>query len=111
VKNATLWFTAVPRTKPGEPRPVDVGLRVTDGRPRAVGQRPVGRREGTDEEGRFRYEGLIPGLKYNLALVDAGGATELEQVKWEGLVFRDLVLESGEDRALGDVKLQPFPKK
>src|SRR5262249_19862841 len=102
VKNATLWFTEVPVGKPGRPRATDAGIHVVDRS--AYKPSPDPR---TDEQGRFRVEGLIPGLRYNLALVDAKGATRLEQVKWEGLAFRDLVLKPAQTKDLGDVKLQP----
>jgi hypothetical protein len=44
----------------------------------------------TDKEGRFRIDGLIPGLKYSLAA--DGGPT----------LFKDLVLQAGETKDLGD---------
>jgi hypothetical protein len=106
VKNATLWFTEVPVLERGQARATDAGLHVVDRS--AYKPSPDPR---TDEQGRFRVEGLIPGLRYNLALVDEKGATRLEQVKWEGLAFRDLVLKPGETKDLGDVKLRPFPKE
>jgi RNA polymerase sigma factor (sigma-70 family) len=106
IKNATLWFTEIPVRQPGRPRATDTGLHVVNRS--AYKPRPDPR---TDEQGRFRVEGLIPGLKYSLALVDEKGATRLERVKWEGLAFRDLVWKPGETKDLGDVKLQPFPKE
>ena len=104
IPNATLWFTEVPVHKPGQPRSLDTGLHVIT---RFAGKPRLDPR--TDEEGRFRVDRLIPGLKYNLALVDERGAASFEQVKWEGLVFANLVLKAGEAKALGDVQLQPLP--
>ncbi len=108
IQNATLWFTEVPRGKVGQPRALDVGLHVVERVARPGNPSPDPR---TDEEGRFKVEALVPGLKYNLALVDERGAIELEQIKWEGLVFAGLVLEPGQTKDLGDVKLQDFPKE
>jgi RNA polymerase sigma factor (sigma-70 family) len=106
VQNATLWFTEIPVGRSGRPRSLDTGLYVVD--PSAYAPR---RDPRTDAEGRFQVEGLVPGLKYNLAHVNTEGATELDQVKWVGLVFRDLVLTPGEAKDLGDVTRRPFPKK
>jgi RNA polymerase sigma factor (sigma-70 family) len=52
-----------------------------------------------DRDGRFRVEGLIPGLKYS---ADAGAGMNLL-----GPLFRDLILAPGETRDLGDIKLAP----
>jgi hypothetical protein len=54
---------------------------------------PIGR------DGRFRIEGLVPGLKYG------GGASE--GVMYRGDLFRDVVLAPGEVRDLGDMKVVP----
>jgi hypothetical protein len=62
----------------------------------------------TDEQGRFRVEGLVPGLKYNLAWPDRDAAP---QQKWKGVVFRNLVLKPGENKDLGSITLQPFPEQ
>jgi protocatechuate 3,4-dioxygenase beta subunit len=103
IKKATLWFTEVPRGKTGAPRALDVGLHVVERFAGKPSPDPV-----TDEDGRFKVEGLIPGLKYNLGWMDQTDRFDLE--KWKGLAFSNLVLKSGETKALGDVKLQPFPK-
>jgi hypothetical protein len=50
-------------------------------------------------------------LKYNLALADMEGAFDFDQIKWQGLAFSNLVLKPGENKDLGDVRLQAFPKK
>ncbi len=65
----------------------------------------------TDDAGRFRVTSLVPGLKYNLALADDKNAAVPDQVKWLGLAFSNLVLQPGETKELGDVRLQPFPKE
>jgi hypothetical protein len=106
VRDATLWFTEIPVRKPGRPMALDTGLHVVDRSAYKPSRDPR-----TDGEGRFRVEGLVPGLKYHLAYVDTSGATSLEQVKWVGTVFRDLILKPGESNDLGDVPLQPFPKE
>ncbi len=106
IKNASLAFTEVPIRKPGQQMSLDTGLHVVE----HIAYKPNPDPQ-TDEDGRFRVEGLIPGLKYNLALMDARGATEVEQIKWIGLAFTNLVLKPGEAKDLGEVKLQPFPKK
>jgi RNA polymerase sigma factor (sigma-70 family) len=51
-------------------------------------------------DGRFRIEGLIPGVSYNLGL-RVGGATFL------GDFAKGLTLQPGETRDLGDVRTQP----
>jgi hypothetical protein len=104
--NATLSFTEVPVRKPGQSMSVDTGLHVIT---HFAGQPNLTPR--TDEQGRFRVERLIPGLKYNLALIDDRGAFEFEQIKWEGLVFGGMAFKAGETKDMGDVKLQAFPKK
>ncbi len=50
----------------------------------------------TDADGRFRAEGLAPGLKYELQILGNGG--------FYGAVFRDLTIKAGEARDLGDVR-------
>jgi hypothetical protein len=106
IKNAELSLTEVPRPKPGEPLSLDTGVFVDERSAYKPSRNPR-----TDDQGRFRVEGLVPGLKYNLALYDSNGAVLPEQVKWLGLVFTDLVLQSGETKELGDVRLRPFPKE
>jgi len=53
----------------------------------------------TDGDGKFRVEGLVPGMKYTLGTLDAAS----------GLItaaaFENLVLKSGETRDLGNLRL------
>jgi hypothetical protein len=62
----------------------------------------------TDADGRFSVSGLIPGLKYNLAWKDGRGRAAPAD-EWKGIVFRDVVLKSGEDKDIGEVKSEPLP--
>ena len=61
-----------------------------------VGPGPVLDDIKTDANGRFRVEGLAPGLKYELQILGNGG--------FFGTVFKDLTIKAGESRDLGDVK-------
>jgi hypothetical protein len=106
IKNARLAFTEIPVVQPGQPRSTEVGLHVVFRSAYKPSRDP-----NTNNEGRFQADGLVPGLKYNLTLYDADGAVDYEDIKWTGLVFSNLVLKPGETRDLGDVKLQPYPKK
>lgn len=51
----------------------------------------------TDDDGRFRVEGLIPGLKY--------GGDALDGPRDLGEVFEDVAVASGESKDLGDLKI------
>ncbi len=101
IANADLRFTQIPVREPGQPMSLDTGLHVVQ---HFAGQPSLDPR--TDEQGRFRVERLVPGLKYNLARIELGA-----QIQWEGLVFANLVLKPGESKDLGDVRLQPFPSR
>jgi RNA polymerase sigma factor (sigma-70 family) len=50
-------------------------------------------------DGRFRVEGLVPGLKY--------GATASDGFNYLGELFRDLIVAPGEVKDLGDIKTVP----
>ena len=52
-----------------------------------------------DRNGRFRIEGLVPGLKY--------GASAVEGIMYRGNLFRDVTITSGEVKDLGDLKAVP----
>jgi hypothetical protein len=51
----------------------------------------------TDEDGRFRFSGLVPGLKYSLAV--RKGRIDL------GEAVKDMITEAGEVKDLGDIKV------
>ena len=52
---------------------------------------------GSDGEGRFRVERLVPGLRYQCDIYrDAGW--------YAGIAFENLVLKPGETRDLGDIR-------
>jgi RNA polymerase sigma factor (sigma-70 family) len=83
-----------------QPRP-KVHLRTTDWEAATIdparGLLPGGLK--TDEQGRFRVEGLVPGQKYS------GNAVGEEAAKGGfGVVIDRVVLEPGETRDLGDVR-------
>ncbi len=50
------------------------------------------------DDGRFQAEGLIPGLKYTFSVIRGGRAI--------GRAGTEIVLQSGETRNLGDVKIE-----
>jgi RNA polymerase sigma factor (sigma-70 family) len=52
----------------------------------------------TDKDGKFRIEGLVPGLKYTMHFKNKG--------RLAGTLFEDLTVESGESRNLGDVQVK-----
>ena len=54
----------------------------------------------TDSDGRFRIEGLAPGVAYTLELVRNGKST--------GRVFAGQKLAAGETKNLGDVQVKPI---
>jgi hypothetical protein len=56
----------------------------------------INRETTTDKDGKFRIDGLVPGLRYDLAANDDTG---------QDVVRREsLSVESGEDKDLGDLK-------
>jgi RNA polymerase sigma factor (sigma-70 family) len=54
----------------------------------------------TDEGGRFRFDRLVPGLKYSAYLPGISPSP--------GLGFKDVTVAPGETKDLGDLKVQPF---
>jgi hypothetical protein len=48
----------------------------------------------TDKDGKFRIEGLVPGMKYHLQRGDKNSAN----------IYKNLITKSGETRNLGDLK-------
>jgi hypothetical protein len=69
---------------------------VTNGDP-TVGEHPGGQ---ADEQGRFRLERLVPGLRYSARIYRGTGM-------FAGMAFENLVLEPGEVRDLGDIRSKP----
>ncbi len=55
----------------------------------------------TDGDGRFRFEGLVAGLRYDARVVNAKEGEDF------GIVFDELKLAPGETRDLGDVRSKP----
>ncbi len=53
-----------------------------------------------EPDGKFRIEGLVPGAKYRLEVIEGG-------IRLLGDITPDITLESGENRDLGDLKLMP----
>jgi protocatechuate 3,4-dioxygenase beta subunit len=51
----------------------------------------------TDKDGRFRIEGLVPGLKYEISVMKQGRIV--------GRLVRDLTVKSGESRDLGELQV------
>jgi protocatechuate 3,4-dioxygenase beta subunit len=52
----------------------------------------------TDENGKFRVEGLVPGLKYDVGVMQGAALV--------GRVCTELTVESGENRDLGDLRVR-----
>jgi hypothetical protein len=62
-----------------------------------VGEHPGGH---TDEQGRFRFEQLVPGLRYSAQIYRGMGM-------FAGMAFENLVLKPGEVKDLGDIRSKP----
>ena len=62
-----------------------------------VGEHPGGQ---TDEQGRFRLEQLVPGLRYSAEIYRGMGM-------FAGMAFENLVLKPGEVKDLGDIRSKP----
>src|SRR5262249_2866960 len=52
----------------------------------------------SDKDGKFRIEGLVPGLKYTLSIVKGNVLI--------GYVFENLMINTGEAKDLGDVEVR-----
>ena len=78
-----------------EPASSSVGWRTRSAGSRSVRDHSL-KHIKTDASGRFRVEGLAPGLKYELQVLGNGG--------FFGAVFKGLTIKAGESRDLGDVK-------
>jgi RNA polymerase sigma factor (sigma-70 family) len=81
----------------GEPRPA-VLTNLYPNRDPEAGMLPRRATVGTD--GRFRFEGLVPGLRYSASVLEDGGFFG------NRLAFRGLRVGPGETRDLGDVEPQ-----
>ena len=57
------------------------------------------RRATVGDDGRFRFEGLVPGLQYHASVLEMGGYGERR-------AFRGLRVAPGETKDLGDIQLQ-----
>jgi hypothetical protein len=88
-------------TADGRPRPGAVLRFLFGDRPDdpTSGRHPAGRIVA-DKDGRFRVEGLVPGLKYHLGVMDAGG------LGLAGTV-RGVTVRPGETKDVGDVRPEP----
>jgi RNA polymerase sigma factor (sigma-70 family) len=91
----------------GRPR-AGVGISSTGGsmpeRPAEQGILPVGNISGgirLGSDGRFRIEGLVPGLKYDAG---ASGKSTKQGFTYLGELFHDVILAPGEIKDLGDIK-------
>jgi hypothetical protein len=62
-----------------------------------VGEHPGGQ---TDEQGRFRLEQLVPGLRYSAQIYRGTGM-------FAGMAFENLVLRPGEVKDLEDIRSTP----
>ncbi len=97
------WGAITGRVLDGDGTPrANVVLRETDDMlfdwpPEPYGLFPQGNRTGDD--GRFRIEGLVPGLKY--------AATVHGPVAKSDALFRDLTVAPGEVKDLGDLRVSP----
>ncbi len=80
--------------KPGRLRPAGAGRRGLA--PGALGESGL----SIGRDGRFRIEGLVPGLKYGARVIAPGRNRP-------GIAFRDVTLAPGQVRDLGDLKLTP----
>ncbi|MHB1424304.1 MAG: sigma-70 family RNA polymerase sigma factor [Gemmataceae bacterium] len=114
VHEAKHWIATV-EVKGTETKPLIVQLQPwaavhgrlldADGRPlrnaKLNGSEFLAQDGRTDGEGRFRLEGLIPGLRYDLTY-------EKDKPSVSGMLLKGFVGKAGEDRDLGDVRGQPF---
>ena len=59
----------------------------------------------TDDDGRFKIRGVLPGLKYTAILTKAGDRNSpYRMTMYVGELFHDLKIENAETKDLGDVK-------
>jgi hypothetical protein len=106
VKHEGRKLVGLIELKGDEPGPISVRLQPwgticgrivdDDGNPRGglkVASEPIGR------DGRFRFEGLVPGRKYE--------ASAAQGYRGIGNVYRDVIVGPGEVKDLGDRKVVP----
>jgi RNA polymerase sigma factor (sigma-70 family) len=117
------WGTLTGRLIDAEGKPL-AGEKIYLEYPNApdAGMRPPFQTFSTGRDGRFRVEGLLPGLKHELILAGAppkirsapmGREDFDEATRSAGKRLQDLSARSGEVKELGDitVKIVPAPKK
>jgi RNA polymerase sigma factor (sigma-70 family) len=85
-----MGMTGVPQPSPGASRP-DLSAGTLPG-----GIRP-------DKDGKFRIEGIVPGLTYRLSLLKGNYALQLQ-----GAAADPLTVKPGETKDLGDIPVQPM---
>ncbi|MEN6557323.1 MAG: M56 family metallopeptidase, partial [Thermoguttaceae bacterium] len=59
----------------------------------------------TDRDGRFRIEGLVPNVKYTLSGVNDS------RTKYYGKLVSDATVDAGQTKDVGEIKINPPPKK
>jgi RNA polymerase sigma factor (sigma-70 family) len=82
-------------------------LFATDPDPDPPGRTGVSKNTTLDKDGRFRVEGLVPGLKYSVTVAESSNETDQPNMKILGTLFEDLQVEPGQTRDLGDVTIRP----
>jgi RNA polymerase sigma factor (sigma-70 family) len=103
------WGVLTGRLVDGDGRPV-AGARLGWHYPsvKAPGLLPPAEPFTTDAEGRFRVEGLAPGVKFEITL--SGGAKKVTAFS-AGAALKGLSLEPGQTKDLGDVRVKAAPTK
>jgi hypothetical protein len=97
------WGAVTGRLVDAEGKPLaDVRLRLHYPSLPAPGMRPAGEEFRTDRAGRFRAEGLLPGLEHELTLAGGPGKDIMPSA---GEALRKRTARAGEVKDLGDVKV------
>jgi RNA polymerase sigma factor (sigma-70 family) len=102
------WGVLTGRLVGGDGKPV-AGVRLGWRYPSlpTPGFAPSGQSFTTDGEGRFRVEGLLPGVKFEIALSD--GAKKAPAFS-AGAALKGLSVEAGQTRDVGDVRVAATPQ-